>query len=212
VITVYDAEGNENDMDWQEEDEEDEQEEEPDDEDAGEEASTEDSDLLDQRLREVERAQRWNEEYAEKNLSKEKAEIFLQQQVDMDQLRREVTELQDEHKKQREEIQSQVTSGEISEFKAEILLSKIREKEKSMLWRLSLASAGMVPGDLGAVADEYYNLLSDSVDPETKEMRSDIKEKMVDMTPSQRKAYILKRYEEGKIDRSQCLFLLTEFM
>jgi hypothetical protein len=207
---MSDTEDSEYGMDWQEEDEEAEREEEPDEEGADE-ALRENPDLLERRLMEAERTHERNEEYAEKNLSKPEAELFLEQQVDMDQLRREVRELQNEHKKQREEIYNQVNSGEISEFKAEILLTKIKEKEKSMLWRLTLASAGMTPADLVAVADEYYNLLSDSVDPETKEIRSDIKEKMVDMTPSQRKAYILKRYEEGKMDRSQCSFLLDEF-
>jgi uncharacterized protein with gpF-like domain len=203
---MSDAEGYEDDMDWQEEDEE-----EFDVEDTGEDV-TEDSDLLEQRLREVERTQKWNEEYAEKNLSKDKAEIFLEQQVDMDQLRKEVHEMEDEHKKRREEIQSQVTTGEISESKAEVLLNKIRGKEKSMLWRLSLATAGMTPSDLGAVADEYYNLLGDSVDPETEAIRKDIWDKMERLKPFEREKLIQSLYEDGEIDSSQLARLTQEFL
>jgi hypothetical protein len=216
---VPDTEDIEYEEDWEEEGENelDEWEDELD-EEVEDEASNEEPDLLEQGLREAEETRRRDIEFVRKEvasgrMSRSEGKLFLEHtQVDTKALRSEVEEFKKESNEQQQEIERQLASGEIGESKAMLLKNQLREQEKSLRWRLTLAAAAMTPSDLSAVAEECHNLHSDSVDSETKEMRMDIKEKMADMTPSQRKARIQRLYDEGTIDESQWSFLMTEFM
>jgi hypothetical protein len=209
----YDPDTDEWEDDWEGEEAEEKDEQWNEDEEQDEEDTEEELDGLTRRHREAEETSARNKKFAKENLSKSEAEVFLEHgQVDIDKLRREVEELKEESRKEREDIKKALDSGEINEFHAEVLEHRIRQKEKGMRWKLTLASASMTPDTIPDLMDDYYHIAEDSLNPELREIRKDIRKEMEGMSYSQKKSFIDNLYENHRISDEVYSRLIIELL
>ena len=183
------------------------------DEDEQEEESEEEDDFdyeeFTDRIREIEDFNRYNLNYARKELDDTRANIFLDKVlVDVGEVKKEVRDFIEDRRKYVNDIgQSNLNSAESWQKE-----SSYREKAEKLRNKMTLLAAGLTSNDLAHVADDNLHILEDAIDEDGRELRKELISRMNGLSRHQRDEFLRKLLDDGRIDEEQYNMLRIEFL
>jgi hypothetical protein len=194
-----------------------------DEEDYSESADDEEEDQVDRGLfgDELAAAKKFNrdtrhyarEAVARGEMTSAEAYHFLQHElVDISGVDEMVTQKEKELKEEYADIDQRLQAGEIDPFSAELKKEQILAKEAKIKHKLGLLSVGLTYEDLGDLSDDAMHVVGDAYDPESRELRKDIRKKMKDLSPQEKKKLLADLVESDKIDERDYNELFLDFM
>jgi hypothetical protein len=191
------------DEEYENEEHEDEQEEESEEEDDF------DYEEFADRIKEVEDFNRYNIEYAEKEIDKTKASVFLDHVlVDIDEVKQELRNFIEARRKYHNEFgYSNLNSAEAWQRDQYYF-----KKAESLRNKLTLLAAGLTSSDLAEVADDNLHLVDDSLNEDGHQLRKELKSRMQGLNRYQREEILKKMLDDDHIDEEQFNMLRIEFL
>jgi hypothetical protein len=127
-----------------------------------------------------------------------------------------VRDMAEGHQKELEaefdEIYRLLDEGEIDSLSAELKMEQVLSKQAKIKHNLGLLSVGLTYEDLGDLSDDWRHVVDDAHDPESRELRKDIRKKMQGLSPQERKKLLDDLVESGKIDEHEYNELFIDFM
>lgn len=138
---------------------------------------------------------------------------FLQHElVDISEVEEMVNRKEKELKEKYAEIDRQLEGGEIDSFSSELKREQVLAKEARIRHRLGLLSVGLSYEAIGDLSDEWTHVIRDAYDSEGRELRKDIREKMKNLSPYQKKKLLDNLLEDGEVSDEDYNQLYLDFM
>lgn len=126
---------------------------------------------------------------------------FLQHElVDISGVEEMMTQKEKELKEEYADIDQRLQAGEIDHFSAELKKERVLAKEAKIKHKLGLLSVGLTYEDLGDLSDSWMHVVGDAYDPESRELRKDIRKKMQGLSPQEKKKLLDDLVEGGEIN------------
>ncbi|RKX21213.1 MAG: hypothetical protein DRP35_04830 [Candidatus Zixiibacteriota bacterium] len=148
-------------------------------------------------------------DFAKRELnSVEKSAYLNSELIDIKDVITKVKSMLDKRHKVEEEL-SEMNSGSATAWALE---DKQREKEMSLRHRMTLRLAGIDHENLSDFTDDVSHVVDDAYDDNNRQLRKDIKAKLMQLSYSEREEMIERLLEDGRIDQSQYSYLKSEFM